>query len=307
LAIEEEPMMNKFLVINSLLLAFSLTLSACVNPAPTQDPSQAATQFAEQIKAAIEATQKAQPTATPFIPTAEAVFTPTESQPGMPTSGDCNPPPLNLGENYPDGSTIYINTSFNKSWTLQNAGTCTWNANYKIKFMSGNMMGGPASKLFGTTVLPGGSITLTLPLKTPGTIGTTKGVWGLYDDKDIYFGWVSVEINSATGSPITTGFSVTNVTTRVDNPGPFRCTQPHTFNFMADITANGAGTVTYHWTNSDSGNSTTRTLLFGAAGTKTVVYDWTISSADAGKKWVKVYIDNPNNQAFPQVNFTCWS
>jgi hypothetical protein len=131
-------MMKKNLVNYSLFLAFSLILSACTNATPTQDPAQAATQFAAQVQAAIEATQKAQSTSTPEnIPTVTPL-------PGVPTSVACNPPPLNLGENYPDGISVYINTAFNKSWTLQNTGTCTWNANYKIKFVpgSGDIMSG---------------------------------------------------------------------------------------------------------------------------------------------------------------------
>ena len=172
-----------------LFVAFSLILSGCANT--TQDAGQIATQVAAQVAqalAAIEATQKAQPTLAP-------VNLPTVSQTGAPTSADCsNPPPLNLGETYPDGSSVYINTAFNKSWTLQNAGSCTWNANYKIKFVSGDAMSGPPLKLFGASVPPGGSITLTLPLKAPGKVGTTTGIWGLYDDKDNYFGWVSVVI-----------------------------------------------------------------------------------------------------------------
>jgi len=302
--------MKKNLVINSLFLAVSLILSACANTAPTQDAGQTATQAAAQMEAqvatrvaqalaALEATQKAQPTPA-------AVNIPTPSLPGEPTSVDCNPPPLAMGENYPDGTTIYINTAFNKSWTIQNAGTCTWNSNYKIKFYSGDAMSGPSFKLFGASVPPGGSITLTLPLKAPGAAGTTKGIWGLYDDKDVWFGQVWVTINSVTGSPLSTAFSVTSVTTAVDNAGPVSCKSRHTFNFTATIYANGAGTVNYYWTNSDLANSPTHTLTFGAAGTKTVVYSWALGPGASGRHWVKVYIDSPNHQYFSPVNFTCF-
>lgn len=298
--------MKKNLVINSLFLAFSLILSACANAAPTPDAGQAATQIASQVEAQVatrvaqaladlEATQKAQPTLAP-------VNSPTVSLPGVPTSVGCNPPPLAMGENYPDGTSVYINTAFNKSWTIQNAGSCTWNANYKIKFVSGNAMSGPAFKLFGASVPPGGIITLTLPLKTPNNIGTTTGYWGLYDDKDVLFGRVWVTINSSTGSPISTGFSVTSVNTRVDITGPVRC--PPIFNLTADIYANGAGTVTYYWALSNSSNSPTHTLTFGAAGTKTVVYDW--NPGGPGTYWAKVYIDSPNHQYFSAVNFSCF-
>ena len=266
-----------------LFVAFSLILSACANAASTPDAGQAATQAAQveaqvatrvaQAMAGLEATQKAQTTPPLFIPTVGDLPTlsplnlPTVSLPGVATSVPCNPPPNNLGETYPDGTSIYINTTFNKSWTLQNAGTCTWNANYKIKFVSGNAMSGPAFKLFGASVPPGGSLTLTLPLKSPGAVGTTTGRWGLYDDKDVYFGWVSVVIHSITVPPTSTAFAVSTLTITQD-PSVLIC------KFSAAITANGAGQVTYTW-NQFPGvipPSETPTALNFAGATTTTVY-----------------------------------
>ena len=292
--------MKKIMVMNSLFLAFGLILSACANA--TQDPGQIATQVAAQVEAqvatrvaqamaAFDATQKAQPTSTPFIPTAGAnptlapVNLPTLSLPGVPTGVPCNPPPNAMGENYPDGSTVYINTAFNKSWTIQNAGTCTWNTNYKIKFVSGDAMSGPSFKLFSASVPPGGSITLTLPLKAPGGVGTATGYWGLYDDKDVYFGRVWVTINSTTVPPTSTAFAVTNV--HIYQDAVPTCT------VYANITANAVGTVKYHWIiNGIDGGIATNTLNYSAAGTKAVTT--TITNGDS----VELYIDIPNHTKY---------
>jgi hypothetical protein len=298
-------MMKNKLVKISLFVAFSLLLSACTNAAPTQDPAQAATQVAAQVEAqvatrvaqamtAFNATQKAQPTKPPILPTVgtnptlATVNLPTVGPlPGVPTGVPCNPPPLNMGENYPDGTAIYINTAFDKSWTLQNAGTCTWNANYKIKFISGDAMSGPAFKLFGASVRPGESLKLTLPLKTPGAVGTTTGRWGLYDDKDAYFGWVSVVINSITVAPTSATFRVTSVVI-AKNAGT--CT------FTATIAANAAGTVTYTWYSSPAAISytagTTASLSYPGAGSQIVS-----SSLPIGTTNVRLYVV-PNNQDF---------
>ena len=293
--------MKKNLVNLSLFMAFSLALGACANAAPTQNPGQVATLVAAQVDAqvatrvaqamaAIDATQKAQPTTAPIIPTMGALPTlapvtlPTLSLPGVATSIPCNPPPTALGENYPDGSTIYVNTAFNKSWTIQNAGTCTWNANYKIKFSSGDSMSGPSFKLFGANIPPGGSITLTLPLKTPGSPGTTTGYWGLYDDKDAYFGRVWVTINSIIVAPTSSAYAVTNVHIYQDGT---TCTMD------ADITTNGAGEVQYHWViNGVDGGVPTNVLNFTAAGTKIVTK--TITTG----QWAQVYIDIPNHALY---------
>jgi hypothetical protein len=293
-------MMKKNLVIVSLFLAFSLILSACANAAPTQDPGQVATQVAAQVEAqvatrvaqamaAFNATQKALPTIPPILPTVDLnptlapVNLPTLSLPGVPTSVGCNPPPNAMGENYPDGSTLYLNTAFNKSWAIQNAGTCTWNPNYKIKFVSGDAMSGPSFKLFGASVPPGGTITLTLPLKAPSGVGTTTGYWGLYDDKDVYFGRVWVTITAVTVSPTSSSFAVTSVAiTGVLST----CT------FTAAITTNAGGTVKYHWIidNVDTGIATDQ-LVFAGAGTKTST---TKTLPGATTYHVDLYIDIPN-------------
>ena len=299
--------MKKNLVILSLLLAFSLVLSACANAASTQDAGQIASQVAAQVEAqvstrvaqamaAIDATQKAQPTTPPIIPTIEAfptlapVNASTISLPGVATNVPCNPPPNALGENYPDGTSIYINTAFTKKWTIQNAGTCTWNANYKLKFMDGDSMSGPASQSFGASVPPGGSLTLALPLKTPGTAGSYTGYWGLYDDKDVYFGRVWVTINSILVSPTSTSYAVTNV--HIYEQGSDACT------VYADITTNGIGTVKFYWT-IDGNHVYPPALSFGGAGMKTVHTTITPTSAT---HTVYVYIDVPNRLNYGSGN-----
>ena len=303
--------MKKILVMNSLFLAFSLILSACANAAPTQDPGQVATQVAVQVEAQVatrmaqaladlEATQKAKPTSTPFIPTVgvsptlASVKTPTVlSLPGVPTGVACLATPRSEGESHPDGTTLYINTAFTKTWTISNQGTCTWNVNYKLKFVSGDQMGGPAFILFGASVPPWQTITLALPLKTTSSVGTSTGYWGVYDDKDVYFGRVWVTINRTTVAPTSASFAVTGV---IITRGVGTCT------FNASITANGAGTVTYYWRYySGTGipldpfvahDLYSDDLNFGAAGSQPAV----ISPSFPGGTTTAYLFIKPNNQ-----------
>jgi hypothetical protein len=272
-------MMRKIIVINSLSLALALMLSACGNAAPTQDPAVLAAQLAAQVEAQVStrvaqamasfnATQKAIPTAAPLptvgsIPTLAPVNVPTLALPGVATTTGCNPPPIPLGENYPDGSLVYINTAFSKSWTIQNAGTCTWNSNYKLRFVSGDAMGGPTGIPFSYSVPPGGSIKLTLPLKTPSGPGTITGYWGLYDDKDTYFGRVWATINVITVPPTSTAFAVSSVTI-AKVTGACK--------FTATITTNGAGTIQYRWIHVDGAsiNGALTDLAFSGATAQTV-------------------------------------
>jgi hypothetical protein len=211
-----------------------------------------------------------------------------------------------VSETVADGTSININTNFNKSWRIRNAGTCTWNSNYKIAFYSGDGMAGPASKLFGRSVAPGETIDLILPLKVPATAGTYKGTWHLYSDSNVDFTtsygiWTSI----IAVNPVA-AFAVTSANTTVDNAGPVTCNVSpyHTFTFTANITTNGAGIVTYHWIRDDSPNAGSGTLTYSAAGTQTVSITW-MQSGSGVSSWMQIYIDSPNHQGFNKVNITC--
>jgi hypothetical protein len=311
-------MMRKILVINSLLVAFSLVLTACTAAAaPTQDPNQLATQVAglvdaqvatkmAQALAATQAQQAAQPTNTPMIPTLGPIPTlapvnvPTLSLPGVATGIPCLATPRSEGENYPDGTSLYTNFAFTKKWTISNQGTCTWNANYKLKFVSGDQMGGPAFILLGKSVPPWQTITLELPLKTTSSVGTSTGYWGLYDDKDTYFGRVWVTINRITVPPTSTAFSVKGLTTTVD--GPFPC--PHTFTFTSSITTDRAGDVTYELQQPYGTKVASDTITFSSASTQSHTLTWD-APLGAATRTMWVYVSSPNNQYFTSVDFTC--
>jgi hypothetical protein len=311
--------MKKILVINSLLLAFSLVLSACTAAAaPTQDPNQLATQVAAlvdaqvaakmaQALAATQAQQAAQPTNTPMIPTIGPIPTlapvnvPTLSLPGVATGIPCLATPRSEGENYPDGTSFVVNTAFTKKWTISNQGTCTWNANYKLKFVSGDQMGGPAFILFGASVPPWQTITLSLPLKTTSSVGTSTGIWGIYDDKDTYFGRVWVTINRTAFVPTVNNFRVTSVS--------FAQTGS-TCEFKATITAIGSGDAAYTWSSSPDGStytnaySGTQEFTGGTTNYHTIT---TLPILPAGTKYVRLYIATPNNQNFDSGALTTCS
>lgn len=72
-------------------------------------------------------------------------------------------------ETIPDNTPITGGTSFNKTWTIQNTGTSTWTAYYKLQYVSntaGRLSSISAVAISGT-VLPGGTYTFTIPMKAP--------------------------------------------------------------------------------------------------------------------------------------------
>jgi hypothetical protein len=293
------------------LLVFGMLLGACTNPpAPTQDPAVAAATMAAQVEAQVstrvaqaladfQAAQRAQPTPIPVIPTAASniptvapLNQPTAALPGMPAVAACNATPILLGESVEDGTDVKIGTPFTKSWTIKNMGTCSWNPSYKVKFMSGDSMSGPASQSFGATITPGNSLTINLKLTAPSGTGTYKGVWGFYDDKDIWFGqaWVEIDVVPVV-TATSTGFSVEKI--------KFYQAAPNSCSIAADITVNAAGTVKFQWIE-DGAPGNLRTQVLTAA--QTFNSSWAMTS---GTHAISIYVDTPNRQTFGGTSYTC--
>ena len=291
-------MVKNRLAIALAISAFVLIQLACgltINTGGGQVTIPIETSIAMTI-ATLPAGKPANPPVVVLNPTAtETPSTPQQdTQTPSPTPLPCNWAKL-VSETVADGTSININTNFNKSWRLMNIGSCTWNTNYRIVFYSGDSMGGPVSKHFSKNVASGETIDLILPLKVPATIGTYKGYWHLYGDDNIDFTqskgfWVSINaVNPAVA------FAVTGVIVSAEHPKVVgHC--PITFKIGVDITVNGPGTVTYWFQHSDGSISPASSVTFSAAETKLVTENWTRNAS--GDYWVKLYVDTPNHQWF---------
>lgn len=152
-----------------------------------------ATSWAEQTIAAI-------PTETPMpTPTETPTLTPTPTASNTPEPSPTEAPPTveacydeaTFIEDItiPDGTELNPDTPFTKTWRLLNAGTCTWNPNYTLVFVSGNQMDGPSSQQMVTLeVPPGASIDVSVDLVAPSSLGTYQGYWALRNANGIGFG-----------------------------------------------------------------------------------------------------------------------
>jgi len=110
-------------------------------------------------------------------PEVTLTLAPTNTVAGPPTN---TPSPCNnalfVSETVPDGTEYDVGENFTKTWRLKNVGTCTWNTNYKLVFISGNAMGGAASKNLTSSIAPGQTVSLSVSLTAPSSAGTHKGV-----------------------------------------------------------------------------------------------------------------------------------
>ena len=80
-----------------------------------------------------------------------------------------------ISETVPDDTVFSGDDEFIKTWTLKNIGTCSWTPSYALKFVSGDVMGGPAVVALAGNVDPGQTTTLTVNLKAPAADGTYRG------------------------------------------------------------------------------------------------------------------------------------
>ncbi|HEY3310624.1 MAG TPA: NBR1-Ig-like domain-containing protein [Anaerolineales bacterium] len=196
-----------------LIFAISLAallLSACNAPA-TATPTQAV----DAIYTAAAQTVAAQAAKNTATPRPSATPSPTATVTIAPTVLATQVPPTSPGQNFCDNSvyisdvTIPDNTElapgqvFDKTWALQNTGTCTWTEGYTIIFSNGDQMGGNTRPI-GQVVAPGAQVNVTVKLTAPTTPGAYSGFWRLANGKGAPFGQVvSVVIKVVVGSTAT--------------------------------------------------------------------------------------------------------
>ena len=121
------------------------------------------------------------------------------------------PPPISPG------------AAFQKSWRVQNIGTCTWDSSYQLTPVGGNTpaarMGGRAVAL-PSAVAPGQTIDLTVDLVAPLAPGVYQGFWSMRAPTGLLFGervWVGIDVAELpTPTPPSTGIPLPGVTFTVD-------------------------------------------------------------------------------------------
>ena len=208
-------------------------------------------------------------------------------------------------ESIPDGTVFDPGDNFVKTWTLRNDGTCDWTDDTRMVFEEGDQLGGPDSVKLGETIEAGDEITVEIPMEAPSSDGDYTGVWRLTAPDGTKMGkyWVKITVGSSSSAPSPT-FAVTSVNYSMPfTTIPITCPAKKTVEITANITTNGAGTVTYKWDDSlGCSGCGTKSVNFDSAGTKSVTHSMLFGAA--GDHWAKIYIDDPNHQWFGQQNFS---
>jgi len=116
-----------------------------------------------------------------------------------------------VSETILDGTVFKPGTAFTKTWTLRNAGTCTWTPRYALSFYDGEQMAGPNHVPLTKQVQPGENITFNVDLTAPSQPGTYRGRWMVMNEQGVLFGL---------GEQGNTAFWVAIVVAREDTRAP---------------------------------------------------------------------------------------
>jgi len=237
-----------------------------------------------------------------------ASLEPADKQDDPANEEEVNETPCNrsriVSETISDGTEFAPNASFEKTWTLRNAGDCDWTTSYYFKFVEGDRMDGASSLAVQSLVKPNEQVTFKLDLKAPNDPGDYTGVWQLFAANGEGMGryWVKITVPGAVVPPAD-AFSVTSVSTNLTNQVGMSCTPPYVYPVQIHITANGPGSVTYNTERSTSGVGPSKSMVFDAAGTKVLDTSWQFDHLGAIDYWLKVNIQSPNNQTFGPFEF----
>lgn len=182
----------------NLLLLLALLLAAC---GPSEAEIQA-TVAAAEIRAVSTAYAQltefalANPSATPTLPpTATATptllatlfATPTTGLGGGQPSG-CDAMTFVADVTIPDGEEVAAGTSFTKTWSVRNSGTCDWTTAYQLIYMGGERMGGPNGVALTAAVPVGQTTNISVSLVAPATAGEYTGYWSIANAAGTAFG-----------------------------------------------------------------------------------------------------------------------
>lgn len=215
-----------------------------------------------------------------------------------------------ISETIVDKAQLVPGTSFVKTWTLRNSGTCTWTKDYRLVFESGEAMTKLVSIPFTTKeIKPGGTVTLSVNMVAPDTDGEHVGFWRLSNAAGLRFGLggegKAFYIQIIVGPEVKDVLKVTSANVSVV-PTYFKgfCGKNgYTVYFIGKIKANKAGMVTYHWEdNAGRVDTTIHQIIFYGAD-EAIVNSATVYKKGYHEDWVRIYIDSPNKQAFDKVEY----
>lgn len=295
-----------------VLTCFAVLVSSCSSA--TDNESAISTAVAQTVQASDSLTKVvaiSTGTLENIIPSATLTpaITPT-SEPTLlsaPSNSDCIHASL-VSEYPPDGTVYKPDTTFTKSWTIKNLGTCTWDANYQLIFWSGDPIGADASYLIPELVPPGDDITLSITMQAPPAEGAYVGYWRLKTPWNAVFGvgqysqafYVDILVDKKPNQE----YGITDLTYNIVRDPAQGCPANVLYTVYATITTSGPYDMSYYWEQKDGNESAVKQLSFEEAGSKTISRTWMVGRGDSqNDRWMQVIVLTPEIIEFPKAVF----
>ena len=95
----------------------------------------------------------------------------------------------------PDNTQMDQGEAFEKTWQVENTGSCAWSEDTVLAFVGGDQMGAPeAVEVFGLE--PGGKVDISVPMEAPAEDGSYTGEWQLRSGDTLFGGqlWVKIVV-----------------------------------------------------------------------------------------------------------------
>ena len=158
-----------------------LTMTAAVNT-----PTKPAT--ATYVPAGQTATPVPTSTLMPITPSPTPTKTATPAVTiAAPTDEFCDNAAWVADVSVQDGTEMSPGQAFEKTWRIQNTGTCTWTQGYKLAFGYGETMNGQARAL-PWEVNPGENVEVTVVFSAPISAGSYQSYWRMSNTAGVNFG-----------------------------------------------------------------------------------------------------------------------
>ncbi len=223
---------------------------------------------------------------------------PTPALTIVPTSAGCTDAAAFVRDvTIPDYTVLEPNTPFTKTWRLKNTGSCTWDSDYLVSYISGTTMSQqPGYRIVqeGQTVSPGHTVDISVGMTSPVQSGSYRSNWGLRRENGpllpIQGGangnsfYVKIRVNNG-GEGSVGRVTAASIAIELEQGSGTVCTASATYFVHAYISADGPTTASYEIESSagqiSAGNFTIGyttpvypvdygNVVFDQAGTKTI-------------------------------------
>ncbi len=87
----------------------------------------------------------------------------------------------------PDGTSVSPGSSLDKQWLVQNSGSCNWDDRYRVRLVSGDLLGAAAEQSL-YPARAGAQATLRILFTAPADAGDYVSEWQAFDFNGIPFG-----------------------------------------------------------------------------------------------------------------------